>query len=216
MVHCLSWYLINWSGHSIFIYFNISTKPHCILIYVVKVQLAMYVHELISINKHSLPGMPNGIVRIVFIFIFFFRRQSFRTITFERPGGSDGNFRRSWVIKGRSVSFSNPTFFLLFRTPGTFFEKTNCSKKKLFRTPNHSMLIYFLKVQIGWSETAGRIPNKRHILVFFKYFCYMDTIIINNCTCIHTCTSTSSFLKVNKPDLCNLGLFLNMLKAVLV
>ena len=51
--------------------------------------------------RHSPLGMPYGFVR--------FFPQGFRTITFERQGGSFRNFRQSWVmVNGGSVSFSDP------------------------------------------------------------------------------------------------------------
>ena len=58
------------------------------------------------------PGMPYGFVRI--FFFFFFRRQGFRMITFDRQAGPLQNFNRSHVMAiGRSVSFSDPA-----RPPG--------------------------------------------------------------------------------------------------
>ena len=57
--------------------------------------------------------MPYGFVRIFyFILFFFFRRQGFRMITFDRQAGPLHNFNRSHVM-GRSVSFSDPA-----RPPG--------------------------------------------------------------------------------------------------
>ena len=55
--------------------------------------------------------MPYGFVRI---FFFFFRRQGFRMITFDRQAGPLQNLNRSHVMAiGRSVSFSDPA-----RPPG--------------------------------------------------------------------------------------------------
>ena len=49
-----------------------------------------------------------------FIYFFFFRRQGFRMITFDRQTGPLQNFNRSHVMAiGRSVSFSDPA-----RPPG--------------------------------------------------------------------------------------------------
>ena len=60
--------------------------------------------------------MPYGFVRILFIYFiyFFFRRQGFRMITFDRQAGPLQNFNRSHImVIGRSVSFSDPA-----RPPG--------------------------------------------------------------------------------------------------
>ena len=55
----------------------------------------------------GIPGFPPyGFVRI---FYFFFRRQGFRMITFDRQAGPLQNFNRSHVmVIGRSVSFFDP------------------------------------------------------------------------------------------------------------
>ena len=90
------------------------------------------------------PGMPYGFVRI-----YFFRRQGFRMITFDRQAGPLQNLNRSQVmVIGRSVSFSDPArppgggvghtkhpkirppprkkkLCMRFRTPGTFLNKKN-------------------------------------------------------------------------------------------
>ena len=56
--------------------------------------------------------MPYGFVRIFcfyLIFFFFFRRQGFRMITFDRQAGPLQNFNRSHImVIGRSVLFSDP------------------------------------------------------------------------------------------------------------
>ena len=52
------------------------------------------------------PGMPYGFVRI---FFFFFRRQGFRMITFDRQARPLQNFNRSHImVIGRSVLFPTP------------------------------------------------------------------------------------------------------------
>ena len=57
---------------------------------------------------------PYGFVRIFFSFFFFFCRQGFRMITFDRQAGPLQNLNRSQVmVIGRSVSFSDPV-----RPPG--------------------------------------------------------------------------------------------------
>ena len=57
---------------------------------------------MLILIRHSPLGMPYGF----FSCLFFFHRQGFRTITFERQGGTFRNFRRSWVmIKGRGYRF---------------------------------------------------------------------------------------------------------------
>ena len=94
----------------------------------------------------------------IFLFCLFFRRQGFRTITFDRQAGPFQNFGRSRVmVIGRSVSFSdsarppvgawgapntpNPPpkkkyfFCVRFRTPGTFLKKIICREKNFFCLP---------------------------------------------------------------------------------
>ena len=86
-----------------------------------------------------------------FLFFFFFCRQGFRMITFDRQAGPLQNLNRSQVI-GRSVLLSDPAqpagggvgrpkhpkirpplekknVCMRFRTPGTFLKK-KCSREK--------------------------------------------------------------------------------------
>ena len=98
------------------------------------------------------PGMPYGFVRI-FIYFFFFRRQGFWMIIFDRQAEPLQNFNRSHVmVIGRSVSFSDPErppgggvgrpkhpkippppkkkFVHAFQNPRNIFEKKNFVRKK--------------------------------------------------------------------------------------
>ena len=104
-----------------------------------------------TVNRHSPPEMPYGFVRI-FIY-FFFRRQGFRMIIFDRQAGPFQNFNRSQVmVIGRSVSFSDPArprvgawgapntqkspppqLCVRLRTPGTFLRRKK--NLEIFRLP---------------------------------------------------------------------------------
>ena len=102
----------------------------------------MYHFKLIRHSRllagNALWFCQNLFLFIYFYIFFFFRRQGFRMITFDRQAGPLQNFNRSHVmVIGRSVSFSDPAqppgggvgrpkhlnFFLhAFQNPRNIFE----------------------------------------------------------------------------------------------